>query len=486
MGICDSKNELDNLHKHEILPRMMSKFKSGTQSFNYEHVQQNNNKLSKEYMFKEGLLGKGAFGEVRKAINISTSEIRAIKSVSKNNCSLEEQDRILNEINVMKSIDHPNIVKIYEYFQDSKFIYIVMEMVQGKNLMEKLHEVKSFPEKEAAGILHQILSAVNYLHKHQIVHRDLKPENILFDGSNVKITDFGASGKFQPNSKLNTLVGTSYYIAPEVIGNSYNEKCDVWSIGVIMYILLSGVLPFNGQNDEQIFQSIKRGKFSLEISEFRTISESPKTLIRKFLCLDPKERITIEEALKDKWFEITVNVATHALTSKIISNLQTFKSKSKIQAAVYHFMVSTLISESDKRELTDMFKTLDKDNDGAITAEELVIGLGKTGYQVNENEINELVLKIDKNHSNGIDYTEFLVAAVERSSILTETKIRKCFRQFDKDNSGKISLQEFRQIFQETTSMSEEIWFKMIRNVDRNKDGEIEFNEFNQMMHETG
>lgn len=166
----------------------------------------------------------------------------------------EDETRMLfNEINILRELDHPNIVKMYEFFEDEKRYYIVTEICKGGELFDEIIARGKFTEKDAAVLMKQVLSCVNYCHKNHIVHRDLKPENILLeqnkDFDQIKIIDFGTSLLFDSAKSLDEKLGTPYYIAPEVLNKKYNEKCDIWSCGVIVYILLSGMPPFNGQSD---------------------------------------------------------------------------------------------------------------------------------------------------------------------------------------------------------------------------------------------
>lgn len=482
MGVCHSKKNLDEIDGHEAFPNDIPVKVESKSQFIYDLVPENLNEIYKEYKIQETPLGKGAYGEVRKAINVSTNELRAIKIIYKNNCSQEEQDRIFNEITIMKALDHPNIIRIYEYFQDEKHIFIVMELAQGGELFDKIIEVHHFNEDVASKILYQLLSAVNYLHKHNIVHRDLKPENILFDGTNIKIIDFGTSREYNGKARMKTLYGTSYYIAPEVINQSYNEKCDEWSCGVIMYILLSGLPPFNGSNDEEIMRAVKMGQFTFDIPEFKNVSLAAKKLIARLLTYNVKNRISAEEALNDEWFKRIHSMENAMLNSNILNNLKRFSIKSKIQEAVYYFIVNTLTSQEEKNELIKIFKALDLNNDGVISKQELKAGLTKVNHFMTEQEIEALMEKIDNNGNKGIDYSEFVAAAIDRNRILTDEKIRKCFRQFDKDNSGKISLKEFGQMFQGSSVFNDELWKNLIKDVDVNKDGEIEYKEFKHML----
>jgi len=233
------------------------------------------------------MLGQGAFGEVRKCLHRDTKATRAVKLIKKESMSSEEEQSFKHEISILKKLDHPNILKLYEVFEDDKRYYLVTEMCKGGELFDEIVLKVQFSEKEAATIIQQILQAVAYCHDNGIVHRDLKPENALIDkemNNTLKIIDFGTAVKFDIGKELlNTTHGTSYYIAPEVLSKSYDEKCDVWSLGVILYILLSGKPPFDGENDEEIIERVKIGKYSLTGGTWQVISSDAKALIKKML-----------------------------------------------------------------------------------------------------------------------------------------------------------------------------------------------------------
>lgn len=444
-------------------------------------VYRNTNKIRDEYKIWMDQMGKGAFGEVRKALHLESGVYRAIKIIYKEQMIPEDHKKILNEIEILKKLDHPNIVKIYEYFEDTKFIYIVMELVTGGELFDKIQSVHRFSENKAAEYFHQILSGVNYLHKHKIVHRDLKPENVLFDGDILKIVDFGTSKIYDASKKMTKCHGTPYYIAPEVLNGSYNHRCDVWSCGVILYIMLCGFPPFNGVTDEEILDSVIKGKFSFNLPEFKFVSQKAKDLIKKMIKYNPKERISIEEALSDDWFK-TVNVQETELNKNVLLNLKKFSTKNKLQQAIYFFLVNHMASKEEKKDLLKTFKALDTNNDGVISRRELLEGFRKIDNILEEEDVNVLMKNIDNNQSDTIDYTEFVAAAIDKKNLLSDERIKSCFNMLDKDRSGKISLIEFKDTFGGNDNVDDAVWAELIKQADENNDGEIEYTEFRNLL----
>jgi calcium-dependent protein kinase len=253
---------------------------------------------------------------------------RAIKIIKKDQ-SLSS-NAILHEIRVLKKLDHPNIIRVFEVIIDSKAFNIVMELCTGGQLFDKIITEKNFSETVAANYMFDLVSAIKYCHDMRLVHRDLKPENLLLeddsDHSRLKIIDFGTSQYFKPQEKLQAFVGTPYFVAPEVIKGSYNEKCDVWSLGVILYTMLSGSPPFPGSKTETIYKKIQNNQVSFKKKVWKSISQSAKELISKMLIKDPSLRPSITEIFIDTWIQsrnkhFTPNVP---LTKQAFSNLQNF------------------------------------------------------------------------------------------------------------------------------------------------------------------
>jgi len=285
----------------------------------------NNGRFRDFYQIGPGL-GSGTFGEVRKWINKTTQAIRAVKIIRKDALFGQDKIRFFYEMEIMKKLDHPNILRIYEIFQDQKRYYLITELCTGGELFDEIAKKSNFSEKGAAIIIEQILEAISYCHSKSIVHRDLKPENILIDSTNknnIKVIDFGTSQKMKPKQKMSQAFGTSYYIAPEVLVTDYDEKCDCWSIGVIMFILLSGKPPFDGETDKEIWKKVRDGKYSFSAEEWDDVSEEAKDLIKKLMTYDPKKRISWADALNHPWFSTQINLDND--TGNTLAALNTLK-----------------------------------------------------------------------------------------------------------------------------------------------------------------
>ena len=269
-------------------------------------VMQHEGKLRDSYRIGK-MLGSGAFGEVRVCVHRESQAQRAVKVLRKSHMDEDEKRMFFNEINILKDLDHPNILKMYEFFEDEKRYYIVTDICKGGELFDEIVAKGKFSEKDAAMLINQVLTCINYCHKNNIVHRDLKPENVLLEANKefdqIKIIDFGTSLVVKDGEKLDEKLGTPYYIAPEVLQKNYGAKCDIWSIGVITYIILSGIPPFNGASDQEIMKKVKLGKFNFNDPVWKSISDSCKDFISTLLTLDQNTRPSAEKALEHPWLK---------------------------------------------------------------------------------------------------------------------------------------------------------------------------------------
>jgi len=434
-------------------------------------------------------LGEGAYGKVYYVQHRTTGMVRAMKAIKKKSVLKEEQEKLFSEVSILKDLDHPHIVKLYELYQDDNYYYLITEFCTGGELFDRIQAMHSFTEKIAADYMKQILSAVVYCHDKSIVHRDLKPENLLLDSkgldARLKVIDFGTSRRFNVGTKMTQKFGTAYYIAPEVLGKYYDEKCDVWSCGVILYILLCGYPPFGGANDKEILNKVKVGKYRFDEEDWGKISDDAKNLIRKMLTFNPADRITARQALNDKW--IQNNTQASPINQKTLKNLADFSSRNKLKQAILTFIVTQMTSQAEKDELQKTFQSLDKDSNGVLTKEELIEGYKKVFADKKnaELEVQKIIEEVDINNSGHIDFTEFIIATMNREKLLSTKKVEQAFSMFDQDGDGFITRSELANVMG-GIELEDHQWKALVEEVDVNKDGKISQDEFMNLLLKVG
>ena len=444
--------------------------------------------ISKEYTLGK-TLGSGAFGTVRLAVHKATKQTRAVKVLKKSN---QDINLLMREVEILSKLSHPNIMQIYEVFQDQSSFYIVSEYCKGGELFDILSQKGSLSEKDTAHIMKQVLSAISYSHKNNIVHRDLKPENILLDDNSkdlfIKIIDWGCAMSFSSDKKMHEADGTAYYIAPEVLREEYDEKCDVWSCGVILYIMLCGYPPFNGATDDEIFEKVRIGEFDYPKEEWDHISKDARDLVEHMLTLEPKKRFSALQALAHPWFKKYKDkaVTNRSLSKNVLNNMKKFKNSSRLEQAAIGVIVNQIVSKEERKELLRQFQDWDKNGDGVLSRKEIIDGYKKTYGTVDENEIDNMIHVIDLDGNGVIDYNEFLNCAINKDKILSNERLEVAFKAFDTDGSGKISVDEIMTIFTKGAKNNEaankDVFEKMLKEADDNGDGEISFNEFKAIM----
>ena len=435
----------------------------------------------------EDTIGSGAFGHVISAMHKVTRERRAVKVLPKKKFTMTRPtDKLLGEVEILRQLDHPNIVRMFEFFQDEKYLYIVMELCDGGELLDEIVSKRGMDEATAASYMRQLLSAVSYCHSKRIVHRDLKPENLLLSSKSaeatLKVIDFGTSVLFDAKHKMKRRIGTIHYIAPEVLKNSYTEKCDVWSCGVILFILLSGKMPFGGSEVEATAM-LEKGIYSLDSPEWEDVSSFAKNLVRRMLQVDPRRRISAEEAYLDPWVQQAASPRIdRQRTLSLLGNLVSFRAESKMYRAVLSFIVTQLISSEEEQELARAFRALDQSGTGKINKESLEQGIQAAGITITQQLVTDILRHVDADKNGFIDYTEFLVAASDKSKMLSKVRLEAAFAAFDQDGNGRISSEELRKMLDSEDRLPGDIWQELIKGVDQNGDGEVDLREFKEMM----
>ena len=430
-------------------------------------------------------LGKGGYGKVYEVRSKKTGEVRACKHLSKLN--IKNLEKFRREIEILKKLDHPNIIKLYEVFESDRSLYLIMEECKGgeifDRIIERIKAKQMYSERDAAIIFQQVMSCIAYCHNHNICHRDLKPENLLYlnpgseKDNRVKVIDFGLS---QNTLRLKTKVGTAYYVSPEILSGKYTELCDIWSAGVILYILLSGDPPFNGASDSIIYQKISSMKYNFPDDKWKYISKEAKDLIYNHMLVPEKKRANASKVLEHPWFNIIGKTSLTSLTFNTNFFVDYIQGSSFKKMALMY--IASRLDENEINNLKNVFTAFDKGNDGQISYDELRQGL----IQLKSNKITEqdvifLFKAIDVDHNGKIDYSEFIAATLQKANYFKSDRLLEAFMNFDKDKSGKISKDELIVALKAEKSQEKEIE-NFIKAVDKNKDGKIDYNEFLALM----
>lgn len=408
------------------------------------------------YKFDSRPLGNGHFGVVRLGTLLSNpSKKFAIKTIDKQKVK-KELHLLKRELEILKTLDHPNIVKFYETYQDEKYFHLVMEYLSGGELLDRLIKNGCVPENETKSLMLKLFSALKYLHDRGITHRDLKPENFLFSDKSkdaeIKLIDFGLSKQFDVvheessiTKALKTIVGTAFYVAPEVLHGKYDYRCDNWSLGVITYTLLCGNPPFFGENNKEIFAKVIKGKFHFIPSEWRGISKEAQDFIAKLLCVNVEKRYTAEQALNHVWLRsLKKEREDTKLNPKIIENIANYKDIPTLKKEAMKVIVN-MMNDKEVKDLKNAFRKIDIDNSGMISHLELQKIMNETGKQYSEDETKLIIKTIKKTDDLEINYSDFLAATIDRKVFSNKEKIKLAFKHFDIFNKNEISLNSLKE-----------------------------------------
>lgn len=434
-------------------------------------------------------IGKGHYGTVYLAcLKNRPSDLVAVKTLIRKRAQ-SSQERLEREIRILFSLDHPNIVRLYEVFEDKKYVHLVTEYCSGGELFDHIVAMGRYSEMEAARLLHKMLLAVNNLHHNNVCHRDLKPENFMFEdhseNAEVKLIDFGLSNKFFDkfaNKELVSFVGTPEYVAPEVIQGGYGQKCDIWSVGVLMYVMLSGKLPFSAGTVPATLARIMTGEFPLPEEIWGNVSPMAIDLLRRLLVVSPEARLSADEALSHPWFsDYSGRDISPSISRDIISSLKAYRVTSKLQSEAYNIIVKCL----NVRQIGDMktaFLSLDKEKKGYLSFDQLQEGLRCAGFEMAANEIHEILANADFMQDGRINYSEFLAATLESRTLLDEITLGNAFSAFDVDNTGYITEENVKEALQRTGRKVSEVQVReMMREAGAGKQG-LSFTEFKQLV----
>ena len=442
-------------------------------------------------------IGSGPLGSVYKAKNVYLKNIVAIKIIKKSKDSNDDELNIKEQINILKKLSHPNIVKIYEFYITDNNYQLITEYCK-KEFSKYIK--RSFTEKQLAVIFYQILSGLSYLHEQKIIHRNIKLKNIMILEKEedtiskeeyywIKIVDFHTAEIFKRNQKIINKNFNSYFSSPEGLKNNYLEKSDIWSVGIILHIALTGKVPFDGKTDEEINYKIANIPYNNLDPRLLAHSSEVKDLLEKLLEKDINKRFTANEALNHEWFQ---KYNGRALFSNFhqdeiqqyINNLCNYSCESKISQLVLAFIVHNIPESISIYNILKLFRYFNLSGNCKLTKAELKKGL--YNYR-NEEQVNKIVdqlfLLLDGDNNGYIEFEEFLRACVDKKHILTKENIWYAFKFLDNKNENAIDVETLMKAFDaKPNKMLEAVFNKTLNNGDKDHNGKITFDEFEEII----
>lgn len=415
----------------------------------------------------------------------STKEKYACKSISKKKLhTRDDVEDVRREVAIMHHLNgHPNIVVLKGAYEDKEDVHLVQEVCEGGELFDRIVAMGHYSEKGAAEVIRTILQVVKHCHDLGVIHRDLKPENFLMltskDSSPIKATDFGLSIFARRNDVFKDVVGSAFYVAPDVLHRNYSYPADVWSVGVILYILLCGVPPFWADTEQGIFKEVLRGNVDFSGAPWPGISQEAVQCVKMLLTKDPAKRPTAAEMLQNKWVRGD-GVSDVALDNAVLTRLRKFSNMNRMKKMALK-VIATSLAPTEIEGLQAVFKSLDADNSGTLTYNELMQGLTQSNSTTTKDSIRGLLNQLDMDGNGQLDYEEFIAASVSLSRLESDENLMKAFKFFDSDASGYITKDELVQGLKDMKAEMADIE-EILMSVDKDGDGRIDYEEFAAMM----
>lgn len=457
-------------------------------------------RLEDDYVVEEKALGHGVNGSVMLVHATSTGKRYAMKPFRTISIGKAERRVLRNEVHIFLSMDHPHVCRLVDVYESKSEIHLVMECLEGGELFDRIQKRSCFREIDAKHTVWQMLLAVNYLHSMNIVHRDIKCENFMYESKasdHLKLIDFGFSRVHKTTDKRMMLsCGTINYAAPEVLNRSYTEKCDLWSIGVVSFILLMGYMPFKG-TDEQVTQHIREGRYDIEERPWSRLSDDAKKFVQGLLQVDVEQRLSAPHALAHSWMaevqqaqavqrSFTKDSMTpgapvsdvQAYYSSFAEGLCSYAKASNFRRACMQTIAWSLSTE-ERARLHNVFASIDQAHNGTISVWEMKEAMQRS-MTITDTEVQVIFDAIDNNNDQKINYTEFLSAMVSTRIQLHDELIQASFKRFDTEGTGYITKADLKKVFQDVYSAQE--IEEMIREADLDNDDQLSFEDFLQYL----
>ena len=417
------------------------------------------------YDMSKNELGKGSYGVVKLARLRGTQAQRAIKIIDKSKVSNVERFKL--EVEITMKLDHPSILRLYDYFEDAKHVYLVLELCSGGELFDRIVSNKFYNENDAKIIFSQIINAIHYCHLNGVVHRDLKPENFIMVSKKepflLKVIDFGLSRTFeqvenkglkerstnatntpakpkrQSKAVLKTKAGTPFYIAPEVLTGNYTEKCDVWSAGVILYILFCGYPPFYGDNNKEILEAVKKGKLDFSSPEWKDKGKLAIDILKKMIT-NQDQRLFSDEVISHQWMTEKRARPDGSIMKEIVRNIMKFSEFGVFKQTVAYF-ISRNCGEEELTSQHEAFSFFDQRKTGSITLEDFATSLKEIAGTTQE-ESQDLFSKLDLFELQHLSYSQFIAATRSLSDTFSSENLAIFFAISDIDKDDKLTIND--------------------------------------------
>lgn len=392
-------------------------------------------KLEDDYITSRTVLGTGANGAVRLAQGRHMANQKfAVKTLNTPQGSSELLNEVMSEVECFLSLDHPHVTRLYDVYETENQLHFVMECMEGGELFDRIKTLQRFSEQDAANATWQMLLAIKYLHSHGIVHRDLKLENFMLErieSKHLKLIDFGFSTRWDPCTRMSQPCGTLAYVAPEVLKNDYTSQCDMWSMGVITFVLLAGYMPFASEQDTRL------GKYQMLPSRWHDVGQDAKHFISCLLEVDPCKRPTVQAALEHPWMQKGQLFSGSQPDAKICKALKEFSNVSPFRRCCME-VVAWSLSNKDRAKVREYFVSMDIEKHGTITLTELKKAMTHA-LGISENEVLHVFKSMDSNCDEEIQYSDFLAAMVSMEIELDNEHVQHAFQKFDTDKTGYIT-----------------------------------------------
>jgi len=475
------QKEWQELGSHSGKFDLESKWRSGVSSEDIRTI----------YEFKKDL-GEGYCGVVRKAFMKKFPEKQfAIKSIVKSSLSSAAWEHIIREIEILREVDCLHIVQFFEVYEDQKEIHIVMEICEGGDLVTCVEKNCGLNEALAKKLFWQACTAVNYLHHFGIMHRDIKLDNFLLTKKEIretdmKLIDFGFATRFK-DQRFSSTKGTPYYVAPEVLERNYSYECDVWSLGVLLYMMVFADPPFKGKTHQLIFEQIRFKPVEFRSDIAKAGSEPLKKLITSILVKDVQKRLKIHEILQDEWFHSTIldfsNKWKSALTKELLTTLKSTTLHTRFQAEIVKTMIKMFYDHPEIVKRKKIFTLIDYLNNGVLTSIELKQCYAEIGVPLSEEECKNMITNMYLRAKNVVTFTEFAAASLDKSFFLDDRHLRPIFDRMDVDSSGSITAANIRSSFERAGYfLDSETVQEFLNEFDKLHDKKISYEEFKDSM----